>query len=59
MFVGLATTQERDKQKMCLKLWQAKCDCQAMFMVAKRTSMRDKKNSKRLPSNVCLFGRGF
>ena len=31
-----------------------------MFVVvAKRTSMIDKQNYKRLPNNVCPFGRGF
>ena len=42
------------------KHWQAKCACQAMFVVvAKRASMFDEQNSKCLANNVCPFGRGF
>ena len=37
-----------------------KCVCQAMFVVvAKRTSMLDKQNSKCLSSSACTFGWSF
>ena len=50
-----------DKQK-CMtfqKHFQAKRACQAMFVVvAKRISMFDEQNSKRLSSNDSTFGQG-
>ena len=37
---------------------EAKCACEAMFVVvAKRASMFDKQSSKFLASNVCPFAR--
>ena len=42
------------------KHWQVKPACQAMLvMVAKRTSIFDKQNSKCLPDNVSPFGRSL
>ena len=72
MFVGLATTKTDalqtcfacHKQKMFLKRLkkheQAKCACQAMFVVvAKRASMFDEQSWKCLADNVCPFRQGF